>query len=84
MGVVSNLSAILAVLLLVNVAIEARSVWTSSVDYDYDLWLTESNSTPSLRQNLTLVKTNDIVTVGDMLFSFCRTVCLSWCHVQSR
>lgn len=53
MGVVSNLSAILAVLLLVNVAIEARSAWTSSVDYDYDLWLTESNG--SQRQNLTLV-----------------------------
>ena len=54
MGVVSNFSAIVAVLLLVNVAIEARTVWESSFDYDYNYGDTSSSSNNS-RQNLTLV-----------------------------
>ncbi len=53
MGTLTSLCSLLSLLLLVSVAIEGKSVLSSSVDYDYEYLSVADNNT--VKKNLSLV-----------------------------
>ncbi len=55
MGALTSLCSLLSLLLLVSVAIEGKSVLSSSVDYDYEYLSVPVADNNTVKKNLSLV-----------------------------